>query len=45
MIDKLTAVSNKNKKEQNLNNTKTFPYSFNTVIRHKNIFKNYNSIK
>ena len=37
--DKPSTDSNENKKEQNLNNTKTFPYCFDTIIRRINIFK------
>ena len=37
--DKPSTDSNENKKEQNLNNTKTFLYCFDTIIRRINIFK------
>ena len=43
MVDKLITVTKIKKK--NLNNTKTLPYCFNTIIRHTNIFQNDNSIE
>ena len=39
MVDKLTTDSNEKKKEENLNDTKTFPYFLDTTIRHIKVFK------
>ena len=38
-VDKPTTDSNPNKKEQNLSNTKTFPFCFDTARRHINTFR------